>query len=74
MELRGELHKISFWLLHHSFIDRHLKSSYYVPGNMQDAGNTAANTTNDILVDVDLIFPWIFQSNNQKTGDLLKVN
>ena len=67
MEVRSELHKIRFWILHHLFIDRHSKPSYYVPGNMEDTGNIAVNIANDILIDMEPIFPWIFESNSQET-------
>ena len=67
-EMRGEFHKIWFQLLHHSLIDRYLKSSYY----MQDAGNVTANTINKFLIDVEFIFPWIFQSKNQEDWWLIK--
>lgn len=33
---------------------------------MQDAGNVTANTINKFLIDVEFIFPWIFQSKNQE--------
>lgn len=33
---------------------------------MQDAGNIAVNTTNDILIDIEPRFPWLFQSNSQE--------
>lgn len=72
MELRGELHEISFWLLYHSFVDRYQKSSYYVPGDMQDVGNTAANTTNDILIGVELLCPCLFQFNNPENCWLIE--
>lgn len=41
-----------------------LKSSYCAPGDMQNVGNTAANTTKEILIDVALLCPWLLQSNN----------
>ena len=65
MKVRSELHKVRFWLLHRLFIDRHSKPSYYVPDNMEDAANIAVNTANDILIDMEPIFPWIFESNSQ---------
>lgn len=40
--------------------------------NMQDTGSTAANTANDVLNNVEPIFPWIVQSNNQEDWWLIK--
>lgn len=56
------------------FIDRHSKPSYYVPGNMEDAGNIAVNIANDILIDLEPIFPWIFNLIAKKPVGLFNVN
>lgn len=63
--MRSELHKVRFWLLPFVHWQTLKTFLHYVPGNMEDAGNIAVNTANDILIDMEPIFPWIFESGQE---------